>query len=525
MVEVLKPNKTVRSLRSMTEKTQFITTNWPIKSIGLVIFVIRLINALTIQTFFQPDEFYQSLEPAHSLVFGYGYITWEWKHALRTSIHPLLYALGYKLGAIISKLTGTNEATLVMLMPKIIGAIMATIGEIHLYKWALTYSRNGLTAKFVLILSLLNPFNWYIITRSFSNSLEMILTTVALAYWPWRSIDTNRLYLSCCFAFISCIIRPTNAIIWMILGVYFIIPFTPSDIIKVGFKLMIEFTVVIGITMGLDRLFYGYFTLPLYNFIEFNVIKNLSIFYGSSPWHFHIFQSVPVMLMTYLPLFLYSVIKFKLYGTILGMVSMGTLILFSIIDHKEFRFIYPLMPIFLLFSSYSLKDIYLKRKYFKGIMITMTVINAMIAIVFNNINEKGEMDIIQYLRTNQLVNDFGFLTPCHSTPWQSHLHNPMFESSSWFITCEPPLHLDKATLDIIKTYRDESDQLFDDPIGFMNRNFPTKYNWPSHLIIYENFIEMHPILIDNGYNICHRVFNSYFHWDPRRRGDLVVYCK
>lgn len=31
------------------------------------------------QTYFQPDEFWQSLEPAHHYVFGYGSLTWEWR--------------------------------------------------------------------------------------------------------------------------------------------------------------------------------------------------------------------------------------------------------------------------------------------------------------------------------------------------------------------------------------------------------------------------------------------------------------
>ena len=35
--------------------------------------------SLASQTFFQPDEFYQSLEPAHWLVFGTGFLSWEWR--------------------------------------------------------------------------------------------------------------------------------------------------------------------------------------------------------------------------------------------------------------------------------------------------------------------------------------------------------------------------------------------------------------------------------------------------------------
>jgi phosphatidylinositol glycan class B len=36
----------------------------------LILIAFRLFNALTLRTFFQPDEYYQSLEPAWQLAFG-----------------------------------------------------------------------------------------------------------------------------------------------------------------------------------------------------------------------------------------------------------------------------------------------------------------------------------------------------------------------------------------------------------------------------------------------------------------------
>ena len=54
--------------------------------------VIRVVIALATRTFFQPDEFFQALEPAHYLVFGYGDLTWEWtsKPPIRTILYPAL---------------------------------------------------------------------------------------------------------------------------------------------------------------------------------------------------------------------------------------------------------------------------------------------------------------------------------------------------------------------------------------------------------------------------------------------------
>lgn len=45
----------------------------------LLAILVRLPLALFQRTPFQPDETYQSLEPAHRIVFGYGFLTWEWQ--------------------------------------------------------------------------------------------------------------------------------------------------------------------------------------------------------------------------------------------------------------------------------------------------------------------------------------------------------------------------------------------------------------------------------------------------------------
>ena len=63
----------------------------------LKLVLFRIANALLVQTFFQPDEFFQSLEVAHERVFRYGWLTWEWQseNAIRSPLYPLLFVPGY----------------------------------------------------------------------------------------------------------------------------------------------------------------------------------------------------------------------------------------------------------------------------------------------------------------------------------------------------------------------------------------------------------------------------------------------
>ena len=56
----------------------------------LVALAVRVAIALATRTFFQPDEYFQSLEVAHHAVFGYGHLTWEWlaPRPIRSVVYP-----------------------------------------------------------------------------------------------------------------------------------------------------------------------------------------------------------------------------------------------------------------------------------------------------------------------------------------------------------------------------------------------------------------------------------------------------
>lgn len=53
----------------------------PTQNVLVLLLAFRIVNALTLNTFFQPDEYFQSLEPAWQLAFGPSsgaWMTWVW---------------------------------------------------------------------------------------------------------------------------------------------------------------------------------------------------------------------------------------------------------------------------------------------------------------------------------------------------------------------------------------------------------------------------------------------------------------
>ena len=167
----------------------------------LLAVVFRSISLLLPQTFFQPDEYYQALEPAHHLVFGYGHLTWEWKDLpgydppnvgaqswwssvvvggrMRGWLWPSVFAATYKL----LKLARLDDTVLLVWLPRIVGVVIAALTDHTTYRLSSKLLGPGSSAG-ALFLSLTSLFNAHLLPRSLSTSPETLLTTLALLYFP-----------------------------------------------------------------------------------------------------------------------------------------------------------------------------------------------------------------------------------------------------------------------------------------------------------------------------------------------------
>lgn len=494
--------------------------------------MFRLLNSSITQTFFQPDEYWQSLEPAHETAFGYGYLTWEWREHLRSAAHPIFFAFFYWIANTVFGISSPN--TLVW-VPYLVQSAGAALSDYYFCALARqTFPGQEDVLWYAIAITGGSAFNFFCSTRTFSNSLEMVLTTIALTYWPrsaqlidWRGFTTSLIIAS-----VSCVFRPTNALIWGFLGLV-LIKQSPYRV-RVAFLALLVVGVTFTLNFGLDYMYFGEPVFPLVKFLQFNLFQSLAHFYGSMPWHYYLSQGLPILLIGYLPFALGDLLTPRL-STSSGLVYF-IITVYSLLRHKEFRFIYPLLPILHLktLNSFLRPQPILKKFTTKNVLLALCVLNLSVATFFNTVHQRGVMDVMKYLRNNDQVESVGFLMPCHSTPWQSHLHLPNLKSEQelWFLTCEPPINM---TVEEQETYLDVADQFYEDPVKFLETHFPelpeeisesSTYQWPSHLVFFQalEFTMVH-FLADSEYKECARFFNSYFHDDSRRVGDVIVYCK
>ncbi|KAI1393757.1 glycosyltransferase family 22 protein [Hypoxylon trugodes] len=580
-----------------------------------VIFAFRLINALCVRTFFQPDEYFQALEPAWRMAFGGNsgaWLTWEWEHQLRSSVHPAVFAFGYY---VVQNFGGSNMAPQVMaklllVAPKVLQTGFATLSD--WYSWRLAeklYGRGSAAAWSVLLTTLLNPWQWYTSTRTFSNCFETTLTATALYYFPWKLLGTeddgiaesqystipifetwsqiNSFRLSLILAAFAVLLRPTNLLIWLAIGSLALTrltlggksPLTRTNLLIAYREVFLCGSLVLGLSLLADRQYYGEWTFPPLTFLQFNVGKDLAAFYGQNDWHYYLSQGITLSCTTVTPFVLQGLYKsldversgwsVTTSNTLkaLSFVVATTIASLSLVSHKEVRFITPLIPVFhVLAAPYitsfftSIADVTAtvstpnlgwKRT---PLLATGLLVNAIIGGYLSYFHAAAPIQVMDFLRseferihpkhlslTNTITDDLDFeqelfalfLTPCHATPWRSHLIYPALRARA--LTCEPPIDTEPHSLRR-RVYMDETRQFYVDKIGFLQELWPRDRpgeDMARFIIGYEGINStLHEYFDWSGPGARHKIqlkevwssWNGLFTDDDRKAGRLVVWA-
>ena len=355
-----------------------------------------------------------------------------------------------------------------------------------------------------------------------------------------------------------------------------------------------------------DRLYYEQWTFPPLRFLYFNIAQSLAVFYGKNDWHYYLSQGYPLLLTTFLPFGLIGIWQ-SLFPpehsshflndststkTIRGQIATIVVLVpsvLSFISHKEVRFVYPILPLLhtlaaVPFTTFFLPGVSLaiprtSQLTAKRLLLAfLLIINIIIAIGTTTMHQTAPLTVMTYLRNqhatyylSQPPSEFprpapstmtvGFLMPCHSTPWRSHLVYPSMKA--WALTCEPPVNMNASAR---ADYLDEADQFYADPKQFLAKTLGTppllkkarvswfswfgrrkrsnnglgkedmveadawdgregRKSWPEYLVFFEQMEPtMKEVLMGSSYRDCWRGWNSWAHDDWRRRGDMLVWC-
>ncbi|TKA81547.1 hypothetical protein B0A49_00461 [Cryomyces minteri] len=346
--------------------------------------------------------------------------------------------------------------------------------------------------------------------------------------------ELAKLRRSMLLAAFACILRPTNLLVWLSSSVLTILPATSIER-KVLFR---EAILLLALSILVDRLYYQTWTFPPLRFLYFNIAQSLAAFYGKNRWDYYFTEGLPLLLTTALPFAVAGLwqalqplpqhpppnlpgsearkaLLSKSALRVLALVTVFFTVVLSLVSHKEVRFIYPLLPILHLLSAHPLAAFFrpLPKLHWKALLLVAVLLfNIGLSQYVSLVHQRGVIDVLSFLRHEQEAETetatanggahgqgnitVAFLMPCHSTPWRSHLVYPSIDA--WALTCEPPLDV---PLDQRHAYRDEADQFYDDPEGWLSANMQgpattiaaTKSHgagdgrrpWPRYLVFFE----------------------------------------
>ncbi|GMP36251.1 hypothetical protein CsSME_00008442 [Camellia sinensis var. sinensis] len=490
---------------------------------------LRMANSLLVQTYFNPDEHWQALEVAHRITFGYGHLTWEWKKGIRSYLHPMVFAFLYRILALFH----LDTPLFMIKAPRLLQSLFAAVGDLYIYKLSHVLFGSHV-AQWALFSQLTNWFMFFCFTRTLSNSLETVLTLVGLYYWPCirassSEVPTVSRKWGLVVAALACAIRPTSAITWAYVGLLELL--VARDRLKFIFLEVVPVGVlVLTLAWSLDRLMYGSWVLVPLNFLKFNFLSSGGDYYGTHKWHWYFTQGFSVMLFTFLPFSIAGIIlskQWKLSGLIAWVLG-----LYSVLGHKEFRFVLPVLPIALMFSGYSLATIgrsdspHNRRKGSPSIhtkcpskkhwvIIFLFATNLPMALYMSLVHQRGTEDVMNYLSKearNEKVESILFLTPCHATPYYSTLHRNL---PMRFLDCSPSE--EKGVLD-------ESDRFMMDPVGFASE-FAKNWSLPSHIVLFDSQEKLlKDFLKSHSFQEKRRFFHAHFKVDRDLQASVVVYA-
>jgi hypothetical protein len=299
---------------------------------------IRVGFAIRRPNLFHPDEIFQTLEPAHRLAYGYGIITWEWRMGIRSWVLPAFLAGIMRCAA---RLSAAPEAYLYAIVVTL--SILSLTTVWFAYAWAKRV--RGETAAILAAVACAIYFGMIYFAPKALNEViaaHVLLPGLYLGVYADKIGEKKRMLFAGVFCGLAASLRIQLIPALVYALVFFCYPRWRQRIpaLFAGLALpVIAFGVVDWFTWSYPfQSFFGYF--------KANLIEGRSLEFGEQPWYWYLL--VILALLGPAILFLWQGVR---RSPFLAIFSLIVLVSHSMISHKEFRFLYPILPLMLILAS------------------------------------------------------------------------------------------------------------------------------------------------------------------------------
>lgn len=295
-----------------------------------------------------PDELYQSFEPAHRLVFGYGLVAWEYLEGARTWATPGFVAVWLWL----CKLVGADSPSTYIHVTKLAFSVLSVTAALGSYRLARGFGARELEASVAAAAWSLCALALYFSPRAMSENLAAVCIVWGAALTlDERAGRASRLIGGSLLGFAT-IARLQSGVVCAVVVAVLVVRALRSKqwraALEVGGALLV-WAFVFG---AWDAAAWhdapgakhgGWFHSALV-YYRVNIVENRGASWGTAAWSYyfhHLFTSMPGVAVV---LGLSALVSIK-RATSVVLVLAGFLALHLAVPHKELRFMLPILPL------------------------------------------------------------------------------------------------------------------------------------------------------------------------------------
>lgn len=301
---------------------------------------LRLVVALWSVRTGHPDEVFQYLEQAHRLVYGFGYVPWEYRFGVRNLLLP------EALAGLLATLRSLHIDQPTLYVPLINCATAVLSGSVV---WATYQLGSQLLGEQVARLATAVAAVWYDLLYFSTIATPEVLGGYAIftAFALSTLTPRHKIALSIGLLLgVGVALRPqyglAAAAVWIYTGFrwgwHFLVPVGISGL------------VIPALAGILDSIFWGAPFISYYNYILFNLIYGVSGNWGRSPLFWYVVLLASYSAGLYPVAVVYGATVSRRCWPILLLIAC-VLLPQSLVSHKEYRFIFLAIPLILLLLS------------------------------------------------------------------------------------------------------------------------------------------------------------------------------
>lgn len=291
-----------------------------------------------------PDEIFQSLEPAHRLVFGNGLRAWELVDGARNWTFPALIAAFMKLAALITG--GAPEGYLACL--RLLFSTLGVLAAWGVYRLALVYDVKPVLAAAGAALFGMNAVSLYFSHRAMSEvaSLAPVVWGFVLLVEARDRGAQARLIAGASLLGLATLIRLQNG--WFCVGaIGLLVGNRRSRDAAVALGVLGAWALAFG---AIDRITWGGWFHSAFVYLRFNVVEGKAAAWGTAPFDYY--ARVAASAMPGPALVLLATVPFSLRrAPAIGLTCLAFLVQLSLVPHKELRFVVPTLPLLFALSA------------------------------------------------------------------------------------------------------------------------------------------------------------------------------